>query len=372
MIAKASPADIQSLGEFPNYAKLSGIPLPTPYPEFDHQKAMPRPYRPFRWPHHQTMSLNKFEPDYWVEFDRHYVRNLNKRKALYDKYGKIVLDYMPGYEIYCTELMEMIVQFICTRYPHYFTLEQSETQVVLHNRIINTKTDVRSTPPLIVLLENVPEDFTIMVRNPENGQYYLRGGIVMSSFGWTVATKIGRPLDEIHEHVPLYKEKMLLSMNRFFANLPTERAIQRGSWTITPGQVLFTPPGHSRLSGSFFKQDPELDINNIYLRVDWQTVRRLPVSGALVFNFRVLFTPLPDLREEPFIPKLCLKFLEEGSSILNKGTLPVEHKAIPMLKQWHQEQVEAKLVPENWEVGTLEEAPFFPGWKEKWIKQQSC
>lgn len=47
--------EIKALGDFPDYSTLSGVPLPTPYPEFDIQKAIPRPYRPFRWAYHQTM-----------------------------------------------------------------------------------------------------------------------------------------------------------------------------------------------------------------------------------------------------------------------------------------------------------------------------
>jgi hypothetical protein len=50
-----SVADINALGDFPDYAKLSGVPLPQPYYEFDITKAKPRPYRPFRWIYHQTM-----------------------------------------------------------------------------------------------------------------------------------------------------------------------------------------------------------------------------------------------------------------------------------------------------------------------------
>jgi hypothetical protein len=47
--------EIKALGDFPDYAKLSGMPLPEPYPNFDISKALPRPYRPFRWAYHQTM-----------------------------------------------------------------------------------------------------------------------------------------------------------------------------------------------------------------------------------------------------------------------------------------------------------------------------
>ncbi len=50
-----SVAEIKALGDFPNYAELSGVPLPKSYTDFDIDKALPRPYRPFRWSYHQTM-----------------------------------------------------------------------------------------------------------------------------------------------------------------------------------------------------------------------------------------------------------------------------------------------------------------------------
>jgi hypothetical protein len=50
-----SKEEIEALGNFPDYATLSGVPLPQPYEEFVIEKAKPRPYRPFRWAYHQTM-----------------------------------------------------------------------------------------------------------------------------------------------------------------------------------------------------------------------------------------------------------------------------------------------------------------------------
>jgi len=48
-------AEVKALGDFPDYAALSGVPLPQPYPEFNIETAKSRPYRPFRWAYHQTM-----------------------------------------------------------------------------------------------------------------------------------------------------------------------------------------------------------------------------------------------------------------------------------------------------------------------------
>jgi len=50
-----SIGEVKALGDFPDYAGLSCVPLPEPYHECDFQKALPRPYRPFRWSYHQTM-----------------------------------------------------------------------------------------------------------------------------------------------------------------------------------------------------------------------------------------------------------------------------------------------------------------------------
>ena len=55
-----SMAEIQALGDFPDYSKLSGVPLPEAYKEFEIEKALPRPYRPFRWAYHQTMGMSNY------------------------------------------------------------------------------------------------------------------------------------------------------------------------------------------------------------------------------------------------------------------------------------------------------------------------
>lgn len=52
--------EIKRLGDFPDYAALSGVPLPREFENFDINKAKPRPYRPIRWAYHQTMCKLRF------------------------------------------------------------------------------------------------------------------------------------------------------------------------------------------------------------------------------------------------------------------------------------------------------------------------
>jgi hypothetical protein len=159
--------------------------------------------------------------------------------------------------------------------------------------------------------------------------------------------------------------------------LQQDAPIQRGSWGLEVGTPLFMPPGHPHEKLREI-QKPDLTIEECHLRVDWQTLRRLPLSGGIVFNFKALFTPVQEFRDEPYIPALLLKILKDGKKNLMeyKNTWHVEHVCLPELEEYDREQVTKGLVkPDNadektWNVATLAESPYFPGWEEKWHRQQ--
>jgi hypothetical protein len=131
------------------------------------------------------------------------------------------------------------------------------------------------------------------------------------------------------------------------------------------------PPGDPHEKYRDF-QAPELTLDRIHLRVDWQTLRRLPLSAGVVFNFKALFTPVSEFRDEAFIPSLLLKVINEGKENLlkYKNTWHVEHVVKPRLEEWKAEQERDGVVPKNWAEHTLDESPWFPGWKEKWKRMQ--
>jgi len=315
------------------------------------------------------------EPDWWLEIDKNYRATIEQRRGLYKQYGKKLLDYLPGSELACKELMEMCLQFYCARWPKYFSL--SKDKRIFHNGLLNEDTDIKSMHPLNVLMNNVPEDFAVVLRDHEDGQYYFRAGVVCSSLGWNVGTKIGMNLDDIHIPIPVYKERMSFSMNRHFSKMLTESPIQRGSWGLEIGTPLYMPQGDPH--EEFRKiQKPDLTIEECNLRVDWQTLRRLPLSAGVVFNFTALFTPVQEFRDEPYIPALVMKIMKEGDKRLMdyKNTWHVEHVVLPELEKYANEQLENGVVKpdsadgKEWQVSTLEEDPYFPGWEQKWHRQQ--
>jgi len=149
--------------------------------------------------------------------------------------------------------------------------------------------------------------------------------------------------------------KPTVSHSTFFVMLPS---LPTCSSSLCPSSKAHSPLCHFKTT-----------LTRIHLRVDWQTLRRLPLSGSIVFNFKALFTPITDFRHEPYIPALVVKILKEGkkSMMEYKNTWHIEHVALPALEQWKEEQEEEGLVEAGWTEETLMESPFFRGWEEKWM-----
>lgn len=153
------------------------------------------------------------ETDWWIELENTYRERIAQRKGLYEKHGQTVLQSLPGSELACKELMEMVIQFLCARYPQYFSLKDNNR--ILCNKILGTEQVIQDKEPLEILMDHVPEDFAIMLRDDKTGYYFFRAGVICSSLGWNVGSKIGLQLHEIHAPIPDYKEKMQFSMDRW-------------------------------------------------------------------------------------------------------------------------------------------------------------
>lgn len=161
----------------------------------------------------------------------------------------------------------------------------------------------------------------------------------------------------------------------FFAKLPTDKPIQRGAWDFEVDETYFRLPG-APAPPQPARKSMEAELKRCNLRTDWQTLRRLPLTGAIVFNFKAVFTPLESFRDEPFIPAMALKMMMDVKpSILQYkakygAVWHVENVMKPALRAWAQEQIDRGWVPADWKPETLPEAPFFPNWHKKWTSQQ--
>jgi len=65
-----------------------------------------------------------------------------------------------------------------------------------------------------------------------DGKYHFQAGSICTPGFWRMSDKIGMPLDEIHVsgNVPQCKEKLEMSMERFFKRMPLDKPVIRDNY----------------------------------------------------------------------------------------------------------------------------------------------
>ena len=109
---------------------------------------------------------------------------------------------------------------------------------------------------------------------------------------------MGHLLSVIHGPVPAYETQLSSTMDRFFARLKVERPVWRINWSLMDDPALFQPRGHGRR-----ERNPDITIHNagdrLWLRMERQTLRRLPRTGDILFTIRIYVRPLRELALHP-------------------------------------------------------------------------
>lgn len=106
----------------------------------------------------------------------------------------------------------------------------------------------------------------------------LVAGAVVHPNRWRLADKLGAPLLDVHGPVPGYPGRLAGQVDRVLRSLRPGRAIERRSWAL-----LDDPTLHQPVAGVAPRH---FDAERLWLRVERQALRRLEVTGAVVFAIR--------------------------------------------------------------------------------------
>jgi hypothetical protein len=63
------------------------------------------------------------------------------------------------------------------------------------------------------------EDFNILLKNQETGEYELKASATLFPAGWKLQERIGTSMANLHKPVPGWKEKLGGSVNRYTPSL---------------------------------------------------------------------------------------------------------------------------------------------------------
>ncbi|KAJ8100882.1 hypothetical protein POJ06DRAFT_249745 [Lipomyces tetrasporus] len=357
-VSPTAPSDKLAASE--KDAGLELPPEPTPLENLTPDKLKSyddRPWRPFRWPYHQTMSIFKLDINHWLDMDKWYERYVNEKMDIIRRTGNEYCDCLPDGEDAAEELLETVVDHLTKRYPKLFI----KTDIGLDNLVTGEKIDLRKPfkePPLHYLARLTKEDFYI-VKKREDGRHYLVAAVVPAPGGFFgVQNKMGQHLDVIHHEVPYYEEKLKVSMERWFARMKPSDPVERASWFICWDHELLCNGIYALGPGETVPEDTSYLKYNV--RVCRQTLRRLPKSQAIIFSNHPIFYSIEEMKDEPFVPSMLKKVVLEGpDKILKyKGFEKCDQHLIPYLDRLIQRQIDLGIIKADDPLRTRPSYPF--------------
>ena len=123
----------------------------------------------------------------------------------------------------------------------------------------------------------------LVIMQEIDGEYRLAAASLCSPSSWLLEEKFGRPLAEIHATIPGFDAALTPRVDRFLHHLKPDHPVERFNWSLQAGDALCD---RGQTAVEVQASTP------LYYRVERQTLRRLPVSGAIVFTIRVYLHPL--------------------------------------------------------------------------------
>jgi hypothetical protein len=245
-------------------------------------------YLPFEsGPFRMAMALTTVPESAWFEIDDRYTDEMAERRRLLTEQHGDVFGALPSSDAARAETLHELVTNLTTHEPQWFARDGDS----LHNAITGETWNLAALPcdPLELAGRLVQEDLCVIQQN-DKGPIFTAAVLCFPS-RWRLHEKLGKPLASVHGPVPHYAERLATPVDRFMAKVKPGHIASRLNWSVLDDPAMFQPGGKWRVQrNSAITPDNAGDC--LYLRVERQTLRRLPWSGAILFGIRVHSYPL--------------------------------------------------------------------------------
>jgi dimethylamine monooxygenase subunit A len=257
------------------------------------------PYFPLRDDvYRMAMDVQALAVDCLIEIDEHYQAELAlKQRILADDYA-YYFQALPHSELAQWEALALLLPNMARHYPQHFALGRDGKQWEWRNHLLGTTTrfvygaaESLPLPPLDWLGRQVQEDLLLM-DGQAAGTPLMAGQLCFGSH-WCLDDKIGRSFLDIHAPVPRFNERVGRSADLMMQRLKAERPVGRVNWSLVGHNLLNAAPRFAReLAAQRAQIGPHNVGERVFLRLERQTLSRLPQTQAVLFTIHTYQVPL--------------------------------------------------------------------------------
>lgn len=136
-------------------------------------------------------------------------------------------------------------------------------------------------------------DFLLMKPDHE-GVFRLYGGCLCFPSHWDLREKLGRPMADIHAPVPGLNEKLGRQIDGFLQRIKPGLSWERANWGLARTPALNLHPSR-RLP----RLDDTVTLDEVWFRIEEQSLVSLPKSGGILFGIKLVNIPLREIMADP-------------------------------------------------------------------------
>jgi hypothetical protein len=242
-----------------------------------------------------TIGLKPLDLTCWLEIDEDRDAYLAEKRRLYGEIPEKVFVAEDGTQAAQQDVLDLITDHLARQFPEIDASPKATTagngSAKLHRQ------------PLHAASLLVQEDLVLM-RRSEDGWRLVAASLCFPS-AWSLQEKFGKPLQDIHTPVPGFGRGTRTAdiITRIFDKLQVEQPVERMNWSLQAGAALYMPLSNAaRIDRAAEKpaRFPEPDVaENCFIRVERQTLRKLPASGDILFTIRIYLDPMKVLERHP-------------------------------------------------------------------------
>ena len=156
----------------------------------------------------------------------------------------------------------------------------------------------------LALGEMLEPDF-LLLKPQDDGRFQLLGGCVCFPSSWSLAEKMGRPLDFIHSVVPGLNAQLGNQIHGFLSKLKPGLAWQRTNWGLSRSTELNQHPERA-----LPRLEAAVTLAEVCLRVEQQALVALPQTQGILFGIRIANHALTDLKKDPTATDRLIRALQ--------------------------------------------------------------
>lgn len=225
----------------------------------------------------------------WIEPD-HQARTqfANKAAQLAKRHSEVVAA-LPGSEAAQGEVLDLLAAYLPERFSGLYAREGRRIAVRPAGWRVDLGDDTLSAIDRAGRL--VQEDLCLLQAGAD-GAYRLTAASLCAPNVWRLHDKLGKTMAGIHTPVPDYAQTMEIRVDRMFTHLRAGLPVWRTNWSVMSDAALYQPEAHDRSAERLRGLDAGNAGERLFLRVERQTLRRLPATGAILFTIKTHIDPL--------------------------------------------------------------------------------